>query len=196
MSAVRRGLRRYLSDLRASRAFVAGEVTDTGWLNLGSAYALRDPNPLMRSASRQHLVDLMEEAERIRTTLTVVGAAGTGAPDTGTPGVAEVIAQAVGLPHGYWAALTVLIVLRPDYGSTLQRGLQRAAGTVLGAGLGVATVLLAHLGNDVLLVAIGVSLFAAYAVFPDNYLFFAVFLTDCAPSGSPYRELAWRDVLK
>ena len=175
LSAVRRGLRRYLSDLRASRAFVAGEVTDTGWLNLGSAYALRDPNPLMRSASRQHLVDLMEEAERIRTTLTVVGAAGTGAPDTGTPGVAEVIAQAVGLPHGYWAALTVLIVLRPDYGSTLQRGLQRAAGTVLGAGLGVATVLLAHLGNDVLLVAIGVSLFAAYAVFPVNYLFFAVF---------------------
>jgi uncharacterized membrane protein YccC len=265
---------------------------------LPGAQALGDPNPLMRSASRQHLVDLMEEAERIRTTLTVLGTAGLASPDTGPPGpdrrallsagarslaeiaealssrrsrraahldqarkdisadvaadghpwswagqaldgqlrsaarmterlndaepvrsgqaprpslrppardllltlraslgpsseagrhalrlaavagVAEVIAQAASLPHGYWAALTILIVLRPDYTSTLQRGLQRAAGTVLGAGVGVATVLLAHFGNDVLLIAIGVSLFAAYAVFPVNYLFFAVFLTD------------------
>ena len=285
-------LSRYAADLAAGRTGPPSPDT------LPGAYALRDPNPLMRSASRQHLVDLMEEAERIRTTLTVVGAAGTAAPDTGVPGpdrrallsasarslgeiaaalssrpsqraghldlarqdigaglpadghpwswagesldgqlrgatrmtqrlndaepgrsgkpprpplrlpardllvtlraslgtsseagrhalrlagvagVAEVIAQAASLPHGYWATLTVLIVLRPDYGSTLQRGLQRAAGTVLGAGLGVATVLLAHLGSDVLLIGIGVSLFAAYAVFPVNYLFFAVFLTD------------------
>jgi uncharacterized membrane protein YccC len=306
--------------------------------------ALRDPNPLMRSASRQHLIDLMEETERIRTTLTVLGGAGraggsesgsgtgpggTGAPgpdrrtllaasarslheisealssrpsqraahlglarqvigagpgvdssaDPGTPagtdpgaasgtapradsgtapetapgmtghpwdwaseslygqlrsairiterlndaepggsgrtprppvrlpardllvtlraslstsseagrhalrlavvaGAAEVIAQAAGLPHGYWATLTVLIVLRPDYGSTLYRGLQRAAGTVLGAGMGVATVLLGHFGTHALLIGLGVSLFAAYAVFPVNYLFFAIFLTD------------------
>jgi uncharacterized membrane protein YccC len=258
---------------------------------LPGTYALRDPNPLLRSASRQHLVDLMEEAERIRTTLTVLGAA-AGPPDRrrvllaaggralreiaaaigsrpserslhldiarrridadgaapgqpwnwvaeslqgqlrsaariaerlndaepsrsgGLPrpslrlpardllvtlraslgtsseagrhalrlaavtGVAEVIAQAAHLPHGYWAALTVLIVLRPDYGSTLYRGLQRAAGTVLGAGLGVATVLLGHLGTSALLIGIGVSLFAAYLVFPVNYLFYAVFLTD------------------
>jgi uncharacterized membrane protein YccC len=290
-------LSRYAADLAAGRTGPPSPDT------LPGAYALRDPNPLMRSASRQHLVDLMEEAERIRTTLTVLGAAGTAGPagtipGTGVPGPdrrallsaatrslgeiaealssrrsrraghldlaradldadlatdghpwswagesldgqlrsatrmterlndaepsrsgppprpslrlpardllvtlraslgtsseagrhalrlaaaaggAEVIAQAAGLPHGYWAALTVLIVLRPDYGSTLQRGLQRAAGTVLGAALGVATVLLAHLGSDVLLVGIGVSLFAAYAVFPVNYLFFAVFLTD------------------
>ncbi len=68
--------------------------------------------------------------------------------------------------------------MRPDYGSTLYRGLQRAAGTVLGAGLGVATVLLGHFGNGALLAGIGVSMFAAYAVFPVNYLFYSVFLTD------------------
>jgi uncharacterized membrane protein YccC len=276
---------------------------------LPGTYALRDPNPLMRGAARQHLIDLMEEAERIRTTLTVLGGPGRAgpvptAPEVGAPegtdapgerrrallaasarsldeiaaalrsrrserashldlarepissesaaaghswnwaaealagqlrsaariterlnaaeparsggsprpplrppardllvtlraslgtsseagrhalrlaaiaGLAEVIAQAADLPHGYWAALTVLIVLRPDYGSTLYRGLQRAAGTVLGAGLGVATVLLGHLGSGALLAGIGVSLFAAYAVFPVNYLFYAVFLTD------------------
>jgi hypothetical protein len=294
-------------------------------------YALRDPNPLLRSAARQHLIDLRQEAERIRSALTVLGSAAGGGPRTGTPGqdetaagggsgrtallrgaaralhetaealssrparraghldearrdiaaneaasgyawtwagqalqgqlrsaariaerlndaepgrigrisggrdgrdpgqpgqpglgqppapvprpplrlpardllvtlraslgissevgrhalrlaavagLAEIIAQAGGLPHGYWVTLTVLIVLRPDYSSTLYRGLQRAAGTVLGAGLGVATVLLGHIGNGALLAGIGVSLFAAYAVFPVNYLFYSVFLTD------------------
>jgi uncharacterized membrane protein YccC len=92
--------------------------------------------------------------------------------------VTEAIVRAAGLGHGYWAVLTVFIVLRPDYSSTLYRGLQRAAGTVVGAGLGVCTVLLAKVGNDALLIGIGFSLLAAYAVFTVNYLLFAVFLAD------------------
>jgi uncharacterized membrane protein YccC len=259
---------------------------------LPGTHVLRDPNPLLRSAARQHLVDLMEEAERIRTSLTALGATAGGPDDArrellavssaalaeiagaldsrpaqraahldrarqdigaeprapgrswnwlaaalagqlrsaariaarlndaepgrsaGPPrpslrlpardllvtlrasrgpsseagrhalrlavvaGAAEVIAQAAGLPHGYWVTLTVLIVLRPDYGSTLQRGLQRAAGTVVGAGLGVGTALLGHFGSSALLIGVGISLFAAFAVFTVNYLFYAVFLTD------------------
>jgi uncharacterized membrane protein YccC len=90
----------------------------------------------------------------------------------------EAMVRAAGLGHGYWAVLTVFIVLRPDYSSTLYRGLQRAAGTVVGAGLGVCTVLLGKVGDDVLLIGIGLSLLAAYAVFTVNYLLFAVFLTD------------------
>ncbi len=92
--------------------------------------------------------------------------------------LAEVIAQASGLSHGYWIVLTIFIVLRPDYSSTLYRGLQRAAGTVVGAGLGVATVQLAKVSLTVLLAGIGISLLAAYAVFTVNYLLYAVFLTD------------------
>ncbi len=92
--------------------------------------------------------------------------------------LAEVIVRLTALPHGYWAVLTILIVLRPDYSSTLYRGLQRAAGTVVGAGLGLLTVQLAHIGLDALLVGIAVSLLAAYAVFTVNYLLYAVFLTD------------------
>jgi uncharacterized membrane protein YccC len=260
--------------------------------------ALRDPNPLLRSAARRHLLDLMEMAERIRTTLTTLaGPGGTtpagspaaarralleaasrslrelaealnsrpsrraghlelarqliladilapdnprrwagetlhgqlrsacditerlndaepGRSDRAAPrpsvrlpahdlavtlranlgvssqagrhalrlavvaGLAEVVAQAAGLSHGYWAGLTVLLVLRPDYGSTLYRGLQRAAGTVLGAGLGVATVLLGHFGSGALLAGIGLCLFASYAMFPVSYLAYAVFLTE------------------
>ncbi|HUD77916.1 MAG TPA: FUSC family protein [Streptosporangiaceae bacterium] len=92
--------------------------------------------------------------------------------------VAEVIAQASGLAHGYWIVLTIFIVLRPDYSSTLYRGLQRAAGTAVGAGLGVATVLLVKVSVTALLCGIAVSLLAAYAVFTVNYLLYAVFLTD------------------
>jgi hypothetical protein len=92
--------------------------------------------------------------------------------------VAEVVVRAAGLPHGYWGVLTIFIVLRPDYSSTVYRGVQRAAGTVAGAGLGVLTVQLMHLGTIALLGGIALSLLAAYAVFTVNYLLYAVFLTD------------------
>jgi hypothetical protein len=55
---------------------------------------------------------------------------------------------------------------------------QRAAGTAVGAGLGVATALLARTGISVMLAVIGISLVASYAVFTVNYLLYAVFLTD------------------
>src|SRR6201996_7718542 len=93
-------------------------------------------------------------------------------------GVGELIAQASGLPHSYWIVLTILIVLRPDYASTIYRGVQRAGGTVVGAGLGLATALLLHAGPAVLVAATGVTMTAAYAVFAVNYLLYAVFLTD------------------
>jgi uncharacterized membrane protein YccC len=92
--------------------------------------------------------------------------------------IAEAIVHAAGLSHGYWAVLTIFIVLRPDYSSTLYRGLQRAAGTLVGAGLGLATVQLARVSLAALLAGIGVSLLAAYAVFTVNYLLYGVFLTD------------------
>ena len=92
--------------------------------------------------------------------------------------IGEIVAQASGLAHGYWIVLTILIVLRPDYASTIYRGVQRAGGTVIGAGLGVATALLLHVGTAALVAAIGVTMTVAYAVFAVNYLLFAVFLTD------------------
>ena len=92
--------------------------------------------------------------------------------------IGEIVAQASGLPHGYWIVLTILIVLRPDYAGTIYRGVQRAGGTVIGAGLGVATALLLHVGTAALVAAIGVTMTVAYAVFAVNYLLFAVFLTD------------------
>ena len=284
-------LARYAADLARGQQDPPTQAT------LAGRKALRDPNPLMRSAARMHMLDLNEEAERIRATLTALGigrpsglpgpaghslltsaqfvlgeiaAALTGRPGqravalvaarrelagaeaepaarwqwagealltqlraacriterlneaepgrrdaaaAGVPGIgltrfrdmtltlraslgtsseagrhalrlavvtalAEVIVRAIGLPHGYWGVLTIFIVLRPDYSSTLYRGLQRAAGTVVGAGLGLATVQLERIGLGALLAGVAVSLLAAYAVFTVNYLLYAVFLTD------------------
>ena len=92
--------------------------------------------------------------------------------------IGEIVAQASGLPRAYWIVLTILIVLRPDYASTIYRGVQRAGGTVIGGGLGLATALLLHAGTAVLVAAVGVTMTVAYAVFAVNYLLFAVFLTD------------------
>jgi len=92
--------------------------------------------------------------------------------------LATLLAKAINFPHDYWVVLTVIFVLRPDYSSTLQRGVQRAGGTIVGAGLGVATALLARTGTPALLVGTGVSLAAVYAVFMANYLLLGVFLAD------------------
>jgi Fusaric acid resistance protein-like/FUSC-like inner membrane protein yccS len=92
--------------------------------------------------------------------------------------IGEIIAQASSLPHGYWIALTIVIVLRPDYASTIYRGVQRAGGTVIGVGLGAATVLLLYGGTAALVAAAGVTMTIAYAVFAVSYLLYAIFLTD------------------
>ncbi len=51
-------------------------------------------------------------------------------------GVAGVITEVLPLSRSYWVVLTVVIVLKPDFGSVFVRALQRGIGTVLGAVLG------------------------------------------------------------
>ena len=91
--------------------------------------------------------------------------------------IGEVVAQASGLPHGYWIVLTILIVLRPDYASTIYRGVQRAGGTVIGAGLGVATALLLHVDTAVLVAAVGLTMTSPTP--------FSRSTTCCSPCSSP-----------
>jgi uncharacterized membrane protein YccC len=92
-------------------------------------------------------------------------------------GLAEVMVQATKLEEGRWAVLTIFIVLKPDYSTTVYRGVQRAIGTGLGAGLGAAMVQLGHLGQGGLVVAAGAAVSAAYALFDVSYLLFSVCLT-------------------
>jgi uncharacterized membrane protein YccC len=89
-----------------------------------------------------------------------------------TTATGAALARALDLPHGYWVPLTVLFILRPDFGSTFTRGLQRYIGTA--AGLVLATVLVAafHPGPyalaalaTVLAVGIFAFLLSQYALF-------------------------------
>ena len=92
-------------------------------------------------------------------------------------GLAEVMVQATKLDEGRWAVLTIFLVLKPDYTTTVYRGVQRAIGTGLGAGFGAALVQLGHLGQGGLVIAAGAAVSAAYALFDVSYLLFSVFLT-------------------
>jgi len=91
--------------------------------------------------------------------------------------LAEVIVQATGLYQGRWVTLTIFLVLKPDYGSTLYRGVQRAAGTVLGAGAGLAAAEFAQLTPARLVAAAAACIAVAYALFDVSFLIFSVFLT-------------------
>ncbi|MFC1412589.1 FUSC family protein [Streptacidiphilus sp. N1-12] len=62
-------------------------------------------------------------------------------------GAVAAVGETVGLllpfGHGYWAPLTAVMVMRPDFSQTYSRGVARIAGTVLGVLVASAVVLLA-----------------------------------------------------
>jgi uncharacterized membrane protein YccC len=61
-------------------------------------------------------------------------------------GVAAVISEALPVQRSYWVVLTVALVLRPDFGSVFARGVQRGAGTVVGAVVGAAILAIVPYG--------------------------------------------------
>jgi uncharacterized membrane protein YccC len=56
--------------------------------------------------------------------------------------VAEALTMLLPLERSYWLALTVAVVLKPDFGSVFARAVQRGLGTLVGAVLGGAVVAL------------------------------------------------------
>ncbi|MFL6161310.1 MAG: FUSC family protein [Jatrophihabitantaceae bacterium] len=65
--------------------------------------------------------------------------------------------RTVGVHRGYWVALTILVVLRPDFASTFERSLMRVIGTMIG--LLLASALLHFLLGDSALAALAVLAF-------------------------------------
>ena len=90
-------------------------------------------------------------------------------------GVAGVVSEVLPLQRSYWVALTVAIVLKPDYGSVFARALQRGIGTMVGAVAGAAVLVLVH-GTWLL---IPFAVFAALLPYgrSRNYGLLATFLT-------------------
>lgn len=73
------------------------------------------------------------------------------------------------LDWGYWVPVTVLFVLKPDYGTTLGRVIARVVGTVLGVAAAAVVVVHLHLTPAQTMAIMAVFMFAAYALFPAGY---------------------------
>jgi len=94
----------------------------------------------------------------------------------GTAAAAALVGILLHRPRGYWIVVTAVLVLQPHSGTTLRRGLQRVAGTVVGA---MAAALLAPLVHGPLRAALVlfVLALAAAAVRKHNYAVYAALMT-------------------
>ncbi|WP_042381521.1 FUSC family protein [Streptacidiphilus melanogenes] len=57
--------------------------------------------------------------------------------------LAEGLGMLLPFGHGYWAAMTVMMIMRPEFSQTYTRGVARLAGTVVGVGLASVVMVLA-----------------------------------------------------
>lgn len=89
----------------------------------------------------------------------------------------DLIARQLDLPNGYWAPMTLLLLLKPAFRDTLGRGVQRVLGTLGGAG--VATLVAAYLrpAEPMTAAMIVCAAFGAYALLRVNYLAYSVCIT-------------------
>src|SRR5258708_21611287 len=74
--------------------------------------------------------------------------------------LAGVIASAFHLTRGYWIPITVVVVLKPNFGGTLHRAVQRITGTV--AGVLFSALVLRVIHHPVLFLFIFLRLFFCY----------------------------------
>ncbi len=91
-------------------------------------------------------------------------------------GLSVYIERRLNVPHGYWLPLTVGVVLRQDYVSTLTRGVARLGGTLAGVALGALVTALHPPHTALALLGVGAAFFA-YALFPAGYAAFSGAIT-------------------
>ncbi|HVU62080.1 MAG TPA: FUSC family protein [Mycobacteriales bacterium] len=90
---------------------------------------------------------------------------------------AEAISRAVPGERGYWVTLTALVVLKPDYAATTQRGVARIVGTAVGVVAAAALVETAHPNGALLSVLIVFTAWAAYSCLVASYALYSVAIT-------------------
>lgn len=91
--------------------------------------------------------------------------------------VTDIFIRSFGVQRGYWVALTILVVLRPDFAQTFQRSLARVAGTLIG--LLVASLIVHYVLHDWtpgMIVLLGLSFFGMRMAGPNNMGLSSVFL--------------------
>jgi len=160
-----------------SRAFL-GQLR-TAWRS-GQATGGHGAASALRPRERQPfaLTLLGEALETLRANLALNSAFGQHAIRLGTTLLLGALAErALGLERGYWIPLTAVLVLRPDFTTTITRGGARVAGTVAGALIAGAITGWVHPGPAAYMIlaiaAIGIGL----VIFNVNYGIYTITLT-------------------
>ena len=91
-------------------------------------------------------------------------------------GLSVYVERRLNVPHGYWLPLTVGVVLRQDYVSTITRGVARLGGTLAGVAFGALVTALHPPHTALALLGVGAAFFA-YALFPAGYAAFSGAIT-------------------
>jgi uncharacterized membrane protein YccC len=91
--------------------------------------------------------------------------------------IAEGLSHVLPWQRGYWVTLTALVVLKPDYAATVQRGFARVGGTALGVVLSGLLVVAIHPSGGGLSVLLIVATWAAYASFAASYALYSFAIT-------------------
>ncbi len=87
------------------------------------------------------------------------------------------VAHVFGLKNGYWVPMTAAVVLQGDFSGTVQRGLARLAGTLIGAVVVTELAALVVPSHGVLIVVIVLLTWGTYATYRANYFLYSIFLT-------------------
>jgi hypothetical protein len=92
-------------------------------------------------------------------------------------GISTAIYRVFQLRNGYWAPMTAVLVLKPQWSNTLSRGIARLSGTLIGAGVALAIALWLPLplwATFALAIAAAWGCYATQAV---NYALFSICIT-------------------
>jgi uncharacterized membrane protein YccC len=91
--------------------------------------------------------------------------------------LAEGLSHALPGQRGYWVTLTALVVLKPDYAATMQRGVARVGGTGLGVVVFGLLIVAIHPSGFTLTLLLAATTWAAYTSFAASYALFSFAVT-------------------
>ncbi len=94
-----------------------------------------------------------------------------------TLAVAAALYHALNVRNGYWMGLTVVLLLKPDFTTTIVRGVSRVAGTIVGAGVATAIAVYLNPGQHVEVALCIVFAALGYVAFNANYAVYTTTIT-------------------
>ncbi|WP_432714538.1 FUSC family membrane protein [Pedobacter sp.] len=90
--------------------------------------------------------------------------------------VGFVVSKVLPFSHSYWILLTILVISKPGFSLTKQRNYERIIGTIVGAGIGLASLAFVN-DRNILFVILLVCMVLSYSFQRKNYVVSVVFMT-------------------